>query len=322
MKAAVYTTYGRPEVLHLREVRNPSPKDNEVLVKIHATSVNSWDWDLLTGKPYLYRIFSGLLKPKYNILGCDIAGRIEGIGKNVSKFKVGDEVFGDISGKWGGFAEYACAPEDNLMLKPLFLEFKEAAAIPQAAVLAYQSLFDIRQVKKGDRVLINGAGGGVGTFAVQMAKSFGAEVTAVDKEDKLELLFSLGADYVIDYTQEDFTRNGQQYDMIVDVVANRSLFSYNQSLLSNGILSVVGGTIPSILQTALSGLLTSRRGNKRFRIVIHKPNKDLDLIIQLIKSGRVKPIIDKSFSLSETPNALRSLGEGRAKGKVVIVVAE
>lgn len=322
MKAVVYTKYGLPEVLHLRELKRPAPKDSEVLVKIYATSVNSWDWDLLTGKPYLYRLLFGLLKPKYNILGCDIAGRIEAVGKNVSKFKAGDEVFGDISGLWGGFAEYVCTPEDKLFLKPSFMNYEEAAAIPQAAVLALQSLTDIRPVKEGDKILINGAGGGVGTFAVQMAKSFGAHVTAVDKTGKLELLRSIGADYVIDCTKEDFTKNGQQYNLIIDVVSNRSVFEYKKSLLPEGILTMVGGTIPSLLQTGLGGPLMTRKGKKHFGLLVHKQNKNLNLINELIETGKVKPIIDKCFPLSQTPEALRYLGEGRVKGKVVVRVVD
>ncbi len=209
MKAVVYEKYGPPEVLHLKEVEKPVPKDNEVLIEVHAASVNSWDWDLLRGTPFLNRLMFGLLKPRYKILGCDIAGRVDAVGRNTKRFQPGDEVFGDLSGfGCGGFAEYVCARENALALKPATMTFEEAAAVPQAAVLALQGLRDKGQIRPGQKVLINSAGGGVGTFTVQIAKSFGAEVTGVDSTGKLDMLCSIGADQVIDYTQEDFTKNG------------------------------------------------------------------------------------------------------------------
>ena len=218
MKAIVCTKYGSPDVLQLKEVAKPIPEDNEVLVEVHAASVNDWDWGLLRGKPFLNRLLFGLLKPKIKILGSDIAGRVEAVGRNVKQFQPGDEVFGDISGcGWGGFAEYVCARENALALKPASMTFEEAAAVPQAAVLALQGLRDKGQIQPGQKVLINGAGGGVGTFAVQIAKSFGAEVTGVDSTRKLDMVRSIGADHVIDYTQEDFTQSGQRYDLILDV---------------------------------------------------------------------------------------------------------
>ena len=320
MKAVVYTKYGLPNVLQLQEVEKPIPKDHEVLVKIHAVSVNSWDWDLLTGKPFLYRLLSGLSKPKFNILGSDIAGRVEAVGQKVRHFKPGDDVFGDICNSWGGFAEYVCAPENLLMLKPQSMSFEQAAAIPQASVLAWQALQDIRPVKRGDKVLINGAGGGVGTFAIQMAKALGAEVIAVDSAEKLTLLQSLGADHVIDYKLIDFTNSNNKYHLIIDVVAHHSIFQYKKALLPNGILVVVGGKISSIFQAGVFGSLLSVGGSKKMGILMHKPNKNLEMISQLFESGKVVPVIDKCYKLNEVPEALLRIGKGRVQGKIVISV--
>ncbi len=321
MKAVVNTRYGLPDVLQVMDIEKPVPNHNEVLIKTQSVSVNSWDWDILTGKPYLYRLMFGLLKPKLNVLGADVAGVVEAVGKDVSKFNPGDEVFGDISNcKWGGFAEYVCATETALTKKPTDMSFDDAASIPQAAVLALQGLRDRRPVAKGQKVLINGAGGGVGTFALQIAKYFGAEVTCVDSTEKLEMLSALGADHVIDFRKEDFTKNGLRYDLIVDVVANRSIFSYGRSLLPNGIFALIGGTISSILQTAILGPLLSKANDKTFSIVVHSPNKDIPFIISLFESGDVIPVIDKRYPLEDTAAALRYFGEGRVKGKVIIKV--
>jgi NADPH:quinone reductase-like Zn-dependent oxidoreductase len=320
MKAIVYNQYGTPEVLQLKEVEKPLPRDNEVLVKVSAASINSWDWDLLRGRPYLYRSFFGVFEPRNKILGCDIAGHVEAVGVAVKHFKPGDEVFGDISPRFGGFAEYVCTDEKSLTLKPTGIIFAEAAAIPQAAVLAMQGLCDKRQIGKGDKVLINGAGGGVGTFGVQLAKYFGAEVTCVDNGAKLDKLRSLGADYVIDYKTEDFTKNGQHYDLIIDVVANRSIFKYQRALLPNGVFVMVGGTIPAILQAAFIGPLISQAGSRKLGILLHQANKNLHQIIELCESGTIKPVIDKTFSLSEVPEAFRHFGDGRFVGKIVITM--
>src|SRR3989440_10404101 len=230
MKAIVYTEYGSPDVLQFKEVEKPTPKDNEVLVKVHATSVNAGDWHLLRAKPFLMRLMGyGLLKPKHTILGSDIAGRVEAVGRNVKQFQSGDEVFGNTAKYgFGGFAEYVSVPENALVLKPTNISFEEAAAVPQAAVVALQGLRDKGRIQSGQKVLIHGAGGGVGTFAVQIAKAFGAEVTGVDSTRKLDMLRSIGADHVIDYTQEDFTKSGQRYDLILDVVASQSIFDYKR----------------------------------------------------------------------------------------------
>jgi len=319
MKAIVYEKYGSPDVLELKEVEKPTPNENEVLIKVHAASINSWDWDMLTGRPLEYRLFFGLLKPKYKILGCDIAGRIEAVGRNIKQFHPGDDVFGDLcEGSWGGFAEYVCARENELTLKPASMTFEEAAATPQAGLLALQGLCDKREIKPGQRILINGAGGGAGTFAIQIAKSFGAEVTGVDSTGKLDMLSSLGADHVIDYTQEDFTKNGKCYDLILDVKTNRCIFDYRRALSSNGIYVTVGGKSARIIQLVFLGSLISMIGNKKLALIMHKPNKDLNILNDLFESGKVKPVVDRCFPLSETAEALQYFGEGHFKGKIVI----
>ncbi|MGF7050171.1 NADPH:quinone reductase-like Zn-dependent oxidoreductase [Paenibacillus sp. DS2015] len=319
MKAIIYSKYGSTDVLKLAEVEKPAPKNNEVLIQVHAASVNSWDWDLLRGKPFVSRL-GGFLKPKHNILGADIAGRVVAVGRDVKQYQPGQDVFGDISGcGWGGFAEYVCAQESALSLKPASMSFEEAAAIPQAAVLALQGLRDKGQIKKGHMVLINGAGGGVGTFAIQYAKSIGAEVTGVDTTLKLKMLRSIGADHVIDYTQEDFTTKGQQYDLILDVVGNRSVYEYKRILRHKGAYVMVGGSMNRIFQVIFQGPLISMIEKKRMGVLIHKPNSnDQNTMKELFEAGQVVPIIDRLYPLSEVPQALRYLGEGHTKGKVVI----
>ena len=320
MKAIVYTEYGLPDVLQLKEVERPTPKDNEVLIKVHAVSVNASDWESLRGRP-LYARLGGLRKPRKRILGSDIAGQVEAVGTNVKQFQLGDDVFGDILDLMGGFAEYVCAPENKLALKPASMTFEEVAAIPQAAVIALQGMRDKGQVQSGQRVLINGAGGGAGTFAVQLAKLYGAEVTGVDNTGKLDLLRSLGADHVIDYTQEDFTENGKQYDLILDVVAHRSVFAYKRALRPNGSYFFVGGSVATIFQILLLGPWIRRTTGKKIRILAVRPNlKDLVYITELYEAGKVVPVIDRRYTLSEVAEAIRYLGEGRAKGKVVVTV--
>ena len=325
MKAIVYHTYGSPDVLKLEEVEKPTPKDNEVLVKVHAASVNAGDWaHLLRGKPFLMRLMGfGLLKPKHQILGSDIAGRVEAVGRSVKQFQPGDEVFGNTAKYgFGGFAEYVSVPENALVLKPTNISFEEAAAVPQAALTALQGLRDKGRIQKGQKVLIHGAGGGVGTFAVQIAKSFGAEVTAVCSTRNLDIVRSIGADHVIDYTQEDFTKSGQRYDLILDVVASQSIFDYKRALSPKGIYVMVGGSLAAILQGFLLGPLISRTGSKKMGSVMWKPNNQEDLAIleELFAAGKVAPVIDRRYPLSEVPEALRYLEEGHAKGKVVITV--
>jgi NADPH:quinone reductase-like Zn-dependent oxidoreductase len=321
MKAIVFTRYGLPDVLEFNEVKKPTPKDNEVLVKVHAASVNDWDWGLLRGVPFMNRLFFGLLKPKIKILGGDIAGRVEAVGQNIKQFNPGDEVYGDLSGcGFGGFAEYVCARENALVLKPSRMTFEEAAAIPQAAVLALQGLRDKGQLHPGQKVLINGAGGGAGTFAVQIAKSFGAEVTGVDSTRKLDIMRSIGADHVIDYTQEDFTKKGQCFDWLIDFAAHHSVFDYKRVLSPKGTYVIVGGATARIFQVMLLGPLISMSTRKKMAILTHKPNKDLAFIEELIEAGKVKPVIDKRYPLSEVPEALRYFGEGLHRGKVVITL--
>jgi len=321
MKTVVYEKYGSPDVLQLKEVEKPIPEDNEVLVKVHAASLNAADLETLRGI-FVVRIM-GPLKPKNKILGSDIAGRVEVIGRNVKQFKPGDEVFGDLSEcGFGAFAEYVCASENVLTLKPATMTFEEAATLPQAATLALQGLRDKRQIEKGQKVLINGAGGGVGTFAVQIARYFGAEVTGVDSTGKLDMLTSLGADHVIDYNKEDFTKSGQTYDLIIDVVAQRSVFAYRRVLGPEGICVLIGGSMPVVFLNALLSPLILMAGSKKISILGWRPSakEDLDFLIELIEAGKVVPIIDKVYPLSETAEALRYLEGGHARGKVVITM--
>lgn len=322
MKAIVYEKYGSPDVLELKEVDKPVPGDDEVLIKVHAASINDWDWGLLKGTPFLIRLITfGLLKPKIKILGVDTAGQVEAVGKNVTKFQPGDEVFGDISEcGFGAFAEYVCARENALALKPAGMTFHEAAAIPHAAMLAVQGLRDRGQIQPGQKLLVNGAGGGVGTFAVQIAKLYGVEVTGVDSPGKLDMLRSMGFDHVIDYTREDFTKNGQCYDLILDVKTNRSVFDYTRALSPNGIYVTVGGSMTRIFQALLLGPLISMIVKKKIHILALKPNKDLTYMIELFEAGKIKPVIDGPYKLSEVPEALRLFGEGKHKGKIIITV--
>ena len=324
MKAIVYHKYGSPDVLELEEVQKPTPKDDEVLVKVHAGSVNPADWHLLRADPFLARLEVGLLKPKNKVLGSDIAGRVEAVGNKVTHFQPGDEVFGDkFQCGWGGFAEYVAVTENRIALKPANLTFEAAAAVPLAAFTALQGLRDKGQIQSGQKVLINGASGGVGTFAVQIAKSFGAEVTGVCSTRNLDMVRSIGADHVIDYTQEDFTRNGQTYDLILDAVGNRSVSDYKRILSPKGICVIAGfTTLSRLFEHVFLGLWASRTGSKKIGIMgTVKPNKkDLVFMKELLESGKVVPVIDGRYPLSETAEAIRHLEEGHAQGKVVITV--
>ncbi len=319
MKALVYETYGAPDVLHIEEIEIPNPSDHEVLIEVHAASVNSWDWDLLRGKPYLTRL-GGFRRPRYRILGADIAGKVVGVGTSVQKFKPGDEVFGDISGSgWGGFAEYVSVNESALTPKPVGLSYEQAAAIPQAAVLALQGLRDKGKIQKGQQVLINGAGGGVGTFGIQYAKWLGAEVTGVDRTEKLETLLSVGADHVIDYTKDHFTAQGKHYDLILDVVGKHSVTQIKRVLKTEGKYVMVGGTTTRILQTLLAAPFISRIDNKEAALLLHKPNHNDQMVWKtLVEAGYVKPVIDKIYSLQDAAQALAYFGEGKVIGKIII----
>lgn len=319
MKAIVYEKYGSPDVIQLKDIEKPTPKDDEVLIKIHAASVNAYDWHFLTADIFLIRFMGGgLLKPKNTRLGADIAGRIETVGINVKQFQPGDEVFGMVE---GGFAEYTCAPESALALKPVNTSFDEAAAIPMAAITALQGLRDEGQIRAGQKVLINGASGGVGTFAVQIAKSFGAEVTAVCSTRNLEQARSIGADHVIDYTKENFTKNGQQYDLVFAANGYHSLSAYKRALTPQGIYIMAGGSMAQIFQSMLLGSIMSETGGRKMGGVSAKRNQnDLVFIKELFEAGQVKSIIDKRYPLSDAAEALRYLGAGHARGKVVIFV--
>ena len=319
MKAILYHKYGTPDVLELKETDKPIPDDNEVLIKVHAASINDWDWGLLHGD-FINRLLNGLWKPKRKILGSDIAGRVEAVGKNIIQFKPGDEVYGDLSGQWGGFAEYVCTKEKCLALKPASMSFEEAAAIPQAAMLAVQGLIDKGKIKKGQKVLINGAGGGVGTFGIQIAKIYGVEVTGVDNTAKLDMMRSIGFDHVIDYTKENFTKNGNRYDLILDVKTNRSVFDYARSLSRNGVYVTVGGSLPRLLQALLLAPWIRMTRKKHIRIVTLKTNKDLVYINELFETGKLKVVIDGPYKLEQLPEAFRLFGKAAHKGKIVITI--
>jgi NADPH:quinone reductase-like Zn-dependent oxidoreductase len=319
MKAIVYHKYGSPDVLKMEDIQKPIPSDDGVLVKIHAVSINSWDWDTLTGKPFEYRFLFGLLKPKSTKMhGCDIAGKVEGIGKNAKRFQVGDEVFGDLAEEgWGAFAEYICVSENELAIKPSSMTFEEAACLSHGGNLAVQGLIDYGKIKSGQKVLINGGGGSTGTLAIQIAKLFQVEVTAVDHTVKLDTMLTIGADHVIDYTKDDFTKNEQKYDLIFDVKTNRSVFDYQRVLSPNGIYVTVGGKTSRILQVVLFGKLFKKH---KMHMVAYKANKDLNYLIELFKADKLKPVIDKCFPLEKTAEAFRYFGEGRFKGKIVVTL--
>ena len=323
MKAIVYEKYGPPEVLQLKEVEKPSPKEDEVLVKVHAASVNYSDWAFVRGEPFMVRLMgSGLLKPKYKIPGYNIAGRVEAVGVNVKQFQPGDEIFGDLGlcGR-GGFAEYVSVPENALALKPANMTFEEAAAAPEGAVVALGGLRDKGQIQPGQKVLIIGASGGIGTFAVQIAKSFGAEVTGVCSTRNLDMVRSIGADDVIDYTQEDFTQSGQRYDLILATAGFRSIFDYKRALSPNGIYVSTGGSMAQTFQSMLLGPFISMTGTKKMGAHTMRPNqKDLVFVKELVEAGKIVPVIDRRYPLSETAEALRYYGEGHSQGKTVITV--
>jgi len=322
MKAIVIEKYGSPDVLQFKEVERPTPKDNQVLVRVQAASANPLDWHLMRGEPFIARLMgTGLLKPKSSRVGADVAGRVEAVGKDVTLFKPGDEVFGTCN---GSFAEYACAREDRLALKPANVSFEEAAAIPVAATTALQGLRNKGQIQPGQKVLVNGASGGVGTFAVQIAKSYGTEVTGVCSTRNLDLVRKIGADHVVDYTQEDFTKNEQQrYDLIFDAVGNRSVSDYKRALKPGGTCAVAGfSSMPRMFEHSALGPLMSKTGNKKVGgMGMAKINQnDLVFLKQLVETQKVRPVIDRRYPLSETADAIRYLEAGHAQGKVVITV--
>ena len=320
MQAVVREQYGSPAVLRLEEVQKPTPKPNEVLIRVHAASPNVADLYMLRGQPFMLRLVYGLFRPKIRVLGTAVAGRVEAVGAGVTRFNKGDEVFADLSGcGLGGFAEYACVLEGVLARMPANVGFAQAAAVPLAGVTALQALRDKGRVGAGHAVLIYGASGGVGSFAVQLAKHFGAEVTAVCSTRKIDLVRSLGADRVIDYTVEDFTSGGTRYDLILAVNGDRSIREYQRALKPNGTCVVVGGSLRQIFAGMLLGPLLG--GRQKFASLTAKPSAaDLELLGGLLEARKITPVIDRSFSLSEVPQALQYLAEGRAKGKVVITI--
>ena len=320
MKSITYRCYGSPDVLELADVEKPTPADNEVLVKIHAAAVNPLDWHYMRGAPYIMRLGSGLGAPANTSLGVDFAGTVEAVGKNVTRFKPGDEVFG---GGRGAFAEYIVVPEDRaLALKPANMTFEQAAAVPIAGVTALQALRDKGKLEPGQTVLINGASGGVGTFAVQIAKSFGAEVTGVCSTRNAAMVRSIGADHVIDYTQDDYTRSEQRYDLIIDMVGNRSLLANRKVLEPDGVLAMVGGAKGNWiapLKNPLKALMLSPFVEQELVLILAKLNKDdLAALGDLMQAGEVTPVIDRRFQLSEVPAAIRYSEEGHARGKIII----
>lgn len=321
MKAMVYQKYGPPDVLALKEVDKPTPTDDQILIKVYAVSINGSDREGLIGQP-LYARMGGLLRPRNQILGSDIAGRVEVAGKNHTEFAPGDDVFGELPGYHGGFAEYVCTHGQTMLRKPAGLTFEQAAAIPQAGVIALQGIREKGQVQPGQTVLINGAGGSAGSFAIQLAKWCGAEVTGVDNTHKLDFMRSLGADHVIDYTQENFTTSGKQYDLILDLIAQRSVFAYQRALRPKGTYFFVGGSVAVLFQVLLLAPFIRKTTGKNIRLLAVPQNrKDLISITELCEAGKIVPVIDRRYSLREVPEALRYVGEGYAKGKVVITLA-
>lgn len=323
MKAIISRKYGPPDVLELSEIEKPIPKDNQVLVKVRASSVNYGNLVLLKGEPFLARFVFGLLKPKYTIPGGDIAGQVEAVGKEVTNFQPGDEVFGDLSGcGWGGFAEYVCVPEKTLAIKPANLSYEEAAAVPMAGVTALQSLRDKGKIQPGQKVLIHGASGGVGTFAVQIAKSLGAEVTGVCSTRNMDILHSLGADYAIDYSKEKFFEKEQKYDLILGVNGYQSLLDYKRALNTKGIFVLVGGgSQAQMFQVMTLGTWISKTSSNKMNSFLQRANQD-DLVFlkDLLEAGKVKPVIDRQYTLSEVPEAFRYFEQGHAQGKIVITI--
>jgi NADPH:quinone reductase-like Zn-dependent oxidoreductase len=320
MKAIVRETYGPPDVLHLEDIPLPALRDGDVLVRVHAASANAGDWHLLRGTPFPFRLVAGLRTPRFRVLGTDVAGRVEAVGRNVTQFRPGDEVFGELSRcGFGAYAEFAAAPEKALALKPANLSFEEAATVPTSGCTALQGLRKGR-IQGARRVLINGASGGVGTFAVQLAKSFGTEVTAICSTRNVDLVRSIGADYVLDYTKDDFAALGQRYDLILSANGDRSIWDYKRALTAHGSYTMTGGSNRQLTDALLFGPLLSM-GRQKFGNVLMKPNQaDLLLLKELCEAGKVSPVIDSRFALSDVPAAIRYVEAGHARGKVVVTV--
>jgi NADPH:quinone reductase-like Zn-dependent oxidoreductase len=320
MKAIVRETYGPPDVLDLEEVPLPTLRDGDVLVRVHAASANAGDWHLLRGTPLPFRLVAGLRRPKFKIIGTDVAGHVEAVGRNVTQFRPGDEVFGELSRcGFGAYAEFAAAPEKALALKPANLSFEEAATIPTAGCTALQGLRKGR-IQRGQRVLINGASGGVGTFAVQIAKTFGTEVTAVCSTRNVDMMRSIGADHVLDYSKDELAALGQRYDLILAANGNRSIWDYKRALSAHGSYVMSGGSSRQLAEALLFGPLLSM-GRQKFGNLLVKPNQaDLMVLKELCETGKVRPVIDRRFQLSEVPAAVRYVEDGHARGKVAITL--
>ena len=323
MKAILLKEYGLPNLLEVGDLAKPIPNENEVLVKIHSASINDWDWGLVRGKPFVIRLFFGLKKPKINIPGVDISGKIEAVGSNVSSFKIGDEIYCDLSEcGCGGFAEYVCVPEKILSKKPSNISYNDASALPHAGLLALQGLVEKGKVKSGQSVLINGAGGGVGTLGIQILKPYGVKVTGVDSDEKLELMKSLGYDSLMDYKKTDFTDTVEKYDLILDTKSYRSAFKVARSLKKDGTYITVGGSMVRLVEIALLGWLISLFTRKKLSVLIHQPNKGLDQISKLVEKGQIKPVVDGPYEFDKIPELIQYFGEGRHLGKIVVEIVK
>ncbi|MDG3581638.1 NAD(P)-dependent alcohol dehydrogenase [Galbibacter pacificus] len=321
MKAILLKEYGLPNFLEIGEVSKPIPKDKEVLVRIHSASINDWDWGLVRGRPFVIRLVHGLKKPKINIPGADISGKIEAIGSKVNSFKIGDEIYCDLSEcGFGGFAEYVCVPEKTISKKPSNISYNDAAALPHAGLLALQGLMQKGKVKSGQHILINGAGGGVGSLGIQILKLHGIKATGVDSGEKLNLLKSMGFDNVMDYKKIDFTNSSEKYDLILDTKSNRSVFKYARSLKRNGTYITVGGLMYRLFEVLLLGKLISLFTSKKLSVLNLKTNKGLDQISNLVENGQIKPIIDGPYEFDEIPMLIQYFGEGRHQGKIVVEI--
>lgn len=320
MRAIIYSKYGGTEQLRMAEIPIPVPKPDEVRIKVKAASVNSWDWDQLTGELFIIRLIGGLFRPAKPVLGFDVAGVIDAVGEEVKDWQVGDEVFGDISEYgWGAFGEYLCVSTQPLARKAPGLTFAQAASIPHAGVLALQGLRQGRGLQAGDHLLINGAGGGVGTLGLQLAKEMGAKITVVDRAEKSDMLRDLGADEALDYQTIDYTRTGQTYDFIIDNVARRSVADYRRALSPEGIFVMIGGDMRLVLGLAIRSIRGAKKRGKKLQILAHKPMvTDLEYLQSLVESGKLKPIIDHEYRLDQVPEALDRMGAGEVRGKLII----
>ena len=321
MKAVVVTRYGSPSDLTLEDVDVPAPKSGEVLVKVHASAVNDWDWSIVRGKPYLYRLMFGLTKPRTAILGAEVAGTVEAVGGGATRFAPGQRVYGDLSSAgFGAFAEYVCVPETALHGMAEGMTFEQATALPHAGLLALQGLVEVGAIQKGERVLINGAGGGVGALGLQIAKAYGCDVTGVDKASKLEALTAMGFDHVVDYQRTDFTTTGERYDLILDARSTRSPLRHLRALAPGGRYVIVGGDVAPLLQSFFAGWILTRATGKRLAILALRPNEGLDRINELFESGSLTPVIDGPFDLADAPRAIARFGAADHVGKIVVRV--